>query len=169
MRYLVPVNSSKAALVPIDHLVVANRKGLKVEAVLLNVQRPFNRRVSRFTRKSDRDALRAERSRAVMATAIEHLSRAGVSFRALTEVGSPAERIAAVAESQKVDEILMGVGRHLQWLRWLYPSMPQAVVAHTDVPVAVMARGKVSPLERYLIFAGFAGMAGIAALLLAAE
>lgn len=169
MKYLVPVDSSAAALAPIEHLVTANRHGAKVEAVLLNVQRPFNRRVSRFTSKADRDALRAERSRATMASAIEHLSRAGIPFRAMTEVGSPAERIAAVAEAQHVDEILMGVGRHPRWLAWLYPSTPRAVVAHTDVPVAVMARGKVSRIERYLLWAGIAGAAGLAAYLLAAD
>lgn len=169
MKYLIPVNSSKAALAPIDHLVAANRQGTIIEAVLLNVQRPFNRRVSRFTHKADRDALRAERSRAVMASAIECLSRAGIPFRAMTEVGAPAERIAAVAEAQHVDEILMGVGRHPQWLGWLLPSTPRAVVAHTDVPVAVMARGKASAAERYLLWAGLAGAAGIAAFLLAAD
>jgi len=169
MKYLIPVNSSAAALAPIEHIVSANRHGTEVEAVLLNVQRPFNRRVSRFTSKKDRDALRAERSRAIMAFAIERLSRAGIPFRAMTEVGTPAERIAAVAKAQRVDEILMGVGRHPQWLAWLYPSTPRAVVAHTDVPVAVMARGKVSRMERYLLWAGIAGAAGLAAYLLAAD
>jgi nucleotide-binding universal stress UspA family protein len=169
MKYLIPVNSSKAALAPIDHLVAANRLGTSVEAVLLNVQRPFNRRVSRFTAKADRDALRAERSRAIMAEAIEHLSRCGIPFRAMTEVGSPGERIAAVAEAQHVDEILMGVGRHPTWLAWLFPSTPRAVVAHTDVPVAVMARGQASAAERYLLWAGVAGAAGIAAFLLATD
>lgn len=169
MKYLIPVNSSTAALAPIEHLVTANRHGTKVEAVLLNVQRPFNRRVSRFSSKADRNALHAERSRAVMASAIEHLSRAGIPFRAMTEVGSPAECIASVAEAQHVDEILMGVGRHPKWLAWLLPSTPRAIVEHTDVPVAVMARGKANRMERYLLWAGVAGAAGIAAYLLAVD
>jgi nucleotide-binding universal stress UspA family protein len=170
MKFLIPVNSAEAALAPIDHLVAANRQGNKVEALLLNVQRPFNRRVSRFTRRVDRDAFRAERSRAIMASAIELLSRAGIPFRAMTTLGSPAERIAEVADAQRVDEILMGVGRHPQSLAWLYPSMPRAVAAHTDVPVVVLARGKASKTDRYLLWASIAGgVAGIAALLLSVD
>jgi nucleotide-binding universal stress UspA family protein len=169
VKVLIPVNSSEAALAPIDHLVAASCKGEKVEALLLNVQRPFNRRVSQFTRKADRDSLRAERSQAIMASAIERMSQAGIPFRAMTELGSPAERIAAVAEAQSVDEILMGVRRHPHSLAWLYPSMPRAIAEHTDVPVVVLARGPVSKTERYLLWAGLAGAAGITAFLFSVD
>ena len=76
-----------------------------------------------------------------MASAIELLSRAGIPFRAMTDVGTPAERIAALAEAQRVDQVLMGVRRHPRGLQGLLPSMPQAVVALTDVPVLVLGRG----------------------------
>jgi nucleotide-binding universal stress UspA family protein len=100
------------------------------------------------------------------ARAIEALSETGVPFRALTEVGAPAERIAALAEREGVDEIMMGVGRHPAWLRWLNPSIAQGVMARTDIPVTVFARGRPGRLER---FALPAGVAGLAALLLTAE
>ena len=45
MKYLIPVNSSKAAMAPIEHVVAAKRRGAQVEALLLNVQLPFSRRV----------------------------------------------------------------------------------------------------------------------------
>jgi len=166
MKYLIPVDSSRASLAPIEHLEAAGRRGAGIEAVVLNVQPRMHRYIAQFTRRADRDALRAERSRAAMAAAIERLSRAGVPFRALTELGSPAERIAAVAQAERVDEILMGVGRHLRWLRWLNPSIAQSVVARTDIPVAVMARGKQSAFERYAVPAG---VVGLAALFIAAE
>ncbi len=166
MKYLIPVDSSSVALVPIEHLEAAKRRGASVEAVVLNVQPRLNRHIAQFTRKADRDALRAERSLAAMASAIERLSRAGISFRALTEVGSPVERIAAVAEAEQVDEILMGVGRHSRWLRWLNPSIAQGVGARTDIPVAVMAHGKESAFERYGVPVG---IAGVAALLIAVD
>ena len=104
-----------------------------------------------------------------MASAIELLSRAGIPFRAMTDVGSPAERIAALAESQRVDEILMGVRRHPRWLQWLLPSMPRSIVALTEVPVLVLGRGAVSPAQSYLFWASLAGAAGLVALLLAAD
>jgi len=166
MRYLIPVDSSRAALLPIDHLETAVGRGASIEAIVLNVQPRMHRHISQFTRKADREALRGERSRAAMAEAIERLARAGIAFRAMTAVGSPAEGIAAVAEAEQVDEILMGVGRHPRWLRWLNPSIAQGVVARTDIPVAVMARGRESAFERYVVPAGFAGLA---ALLIAAD
>ncbi|HXZ54102.1 MAG TPA: universal stress protein [Burkholderiales bacterium] len=169
MKYLIPVDSSKAALAPIEHLIAAKRRGVQIQALLLNVQHPFSRRVSELSGEADREALHAERSRSAMASAIELLSHAGIPFRAMTDVGSPAERIAALAESQRVDEILMGVRRHPRWLQWLLPSMPRAIVALTDVPVLVLGRGAASSVQGYLFWASLAGAAGLAALLLAAD
>lgn len=163
MKILVPVDASSAALVPITHLASSKTK---IEVLVLNVQPKFHRHVARFTSRAARDALRAERSRAAMARAIETLSLAGVPFRALTETGAPAERIAAVAEREHVDEIMMGVGRHPAWLRWLNPSIAQGVMGRTDIPVTIFARGRSGAFER---FALPAGVAGLAALLLTAE
>jgi nucleotide-binding universal stress UspA family protein len=94
------------------------------------------------------------------------MARAGIPFRALSEVGSPAERIASLAEAEDVDEIVMGVGRHPRWLRWFNPSIAQDVIARTDIPVAVMAHGEESRFERYVIPIW---IAGLAALLIATE
>jgi nucleotide-binding universal stress UspA family protein len=146
--------------------ILIPRRGVKAEALVLNVQRRFPQHIARFTRKVDRDALRAERSREAMAEAIERLSQAGVPFRAMTELGVPAERIAAVAERENVDEVMIGVGRHPAWLRWANPSIAQGVMELTDIPVTVLARGQAGAFERYALPAG---LAGIAALLYAAE
>ena len=157
MKILVPVDASAAALA---------RRGVRVEAMVLNVQRRFPQHIARFTRKADCDGLRAERSRAAMAEAIDRLSQAGVPFRAMTELGVPAERIAAAAERENVDEVMIGVGRHPAWLRWVNPSIAQGVMELTDIPVTVLARGRAGAFER---FALPAGLAGLAALLYAAE
>lgn len=166
MKMLIPVDASRAALAPIDRLAALQRRGSKHEALVLNVQPRFHRHISRFTSRSDRDALRAERSRAAMAEAIERLSDAGVPFRAMTDLGRPAERIAAVAEAERVDEVMIGVGRHPAWLRWVNPSIAQEVMELTDIPVTVLARGRAGAFER---FALPAGLAGLAALFYAAE
>ena len=166
MKILVPVDASEAALAPIPYLESLARSGVQLEVLVMNVQPRFHRHVSQFTRKADRDALRAERSRAATTRAIERLSQAGVPFRVVAEVGDVAERIATVAAKERVDEILIGTGRHPAWLRWLNPSVAQAVLARSDVPVTVFARGKQSTLERYVVPAG---VAGLAALILAVE
>ena len=159
MKVLVPVDSSNAALAPIAHLQALAGSGIELEVLVLNVQPRFHRHISQFTSRHARDTLRQERSRAAMARAIEALSLTGLSFRVLSEVGLPAERIAAVAEREHVDEIMMGVGRHPEWLRWFNPSIAHGVMARTDIPVSVLARGKAGMLERFAVPAGAAGLA----------
>jgi nucleotide-binding universal stress UspA family protein len=166
MKVLIPVDASQAALAPIAYLSTLAKAGVRLEVLLMNVQPRFHRHVAQFTSRRARDAMREERSRAAMARAIEALSLADIPFTALAESGLPAERIAAVAEREKVDEVMMGVGRHPAWLRWFNPSIAQGVMARTDIPVTVLARGQAGAFERYVVPAG---VAGLAALLIAVE
>jgi nucleotide-binding universal stress UspA family protein len=166
MKILVPVDASAAALAPIEYLEALARSGVQLEVLVMNVQPRFHRHVARFTSRAARDGVRAERSRAAMAKAIEALSLRNIRFRAVAEVGTPAERIAVVAEREQVDEVMMGVGRHPAWLRWVNPSIAQGVMERTDIPVTVLARGHAGAFERYAVPAG---VAGLAALLLAVE
>jgi nucleotide-binding universal stress UspA family protein len=166
MKVLVAVDASSVALAPIAHLQALGASGVEIEVLLLNVQPRFHRHIGQFTSRRARDLLRQERSQLAMARAIEALSRTRLRWRAFAEVGEPAERIAAVAEREQVDEIMMGVGRHPQWLRWINPSIAQGVMARTDIPVSVLARGQAGLLERCALPAG---VAGLAALLLSAE
>ena len=161
MKVLVPVDASSVALAPIAHLRALGASGVEIEVLLLNVQPRFHRHIAQFSSRRARDLLRQERSQLAMAKAIEALSHTRLLWRAFTEVGRPAERIAAVAEREQVDEIVMGTGRHPQWLRWLNPSIAQAVMERTDIPVTVLARGKVGALQRYGVPAGIAGLAAL--------
>jgi len=134
MKYLIPLDGSQGSLAPIDHLERMARCGLQVEAVLLNVQPLFHRHIAQFTRRKDRDGWRRERSLALMAPAAERLAAAGIPCRMVTAAGKQEERIAAVADEERVDDILIGA--------------------------------KQSVVERYALPAG---IAGLAALLLAAD
>ena len=161
MKVLVPVDASTVALAPIAHLQRLRRSGVESEVLLLNVQPRFHRHIAQFTSRRARDLLRQERSQLAMARAIEALSHTQLRWRAFAEVGRPAERIAAVAEREQVDEVMMGTGRHPQWLRWVNPSIAQGVMARTDIPVSVLARGQAGMLERYALPAGVAGLAAL--------
>ena len=166
MKVLVPLDGSSAAFAAIPRLESLARAGIPVQAVLLHVQIRFHRHISQFTSRAARDAIRAERSARALSPAVDRLSRAKIPFVAMTACGAPSERIAAVAERERVDEIVMGAGRHPRWLRWLNPSIAQELMQRTDIPVTVLARGRVSRLERYAVPAG---IAGLAALLLTAD
>jgi nucleotide-binding universal stress UspA family protein len=137
-----------------------------VQAILPHAQPRFHRHISQFTSRAARDALRAARSAAALTPAIEELARWNLPFVALTEIGTPAECIARVAEREAVDEIVMGVGRYPEWVRWVNPSIAEAVMARTDIPVTVLARGQAGAFQRYALPVG---MAGIAALLWAVD
>ena len=161
MKVLVPVDGSPASLAALLHIGSLSRAGVPVETLLLNVQPRFHRHIAQFTSRAARDALRAERSAAAMAPATEALSRARQAFWVISDKGEVAERIAAVAERERVDEIVIGTGRHPQWLRWLNPSIAQAVMERTDIPVTLLARGRAGALERYALPAGLAGLAAL--------
>jgi len=170
MRYLIPVGSSDAALQTLSHLEAVASRGVKVEVVLLNVQPAFNRRASRLASRAARDRFRAERSGAALAGMTRRLSRAGICFRARTETGPLIERIAATAEAEDADQILVGVAPPSQWLHWMMlPSLPQRVALRTGIPVVSVPGGSEAPIERYLVRAGVAGIALLAGLLLAAN
>jgi nucleotide-binding universal stress UspA family protein len=168
MKFLVPVNASTPDLAAVEHIENAVRAGAPVEVLVLNVQPRFNQRVSRFSSRADRDAFRMEHSRAAMAAVLERLARKRIPFRAIMVIGAPGERIAEVARAEAVDEILIAERRRPRWLRWLMPSPAQEIAAYTDIPVTVVARGKESPLERYVI-PGLAGLAALAAFIFSAE
>ena len=166
MKLLIPVDGSPAALSALSYAGSLAKSGVPVNVLLLNVQPRFHRHVSQFTSRAARDALRAERAVDAMAPAVDALSSLGIPFHALAEIGNTAERIAGIAEREAVDEIVMGTGRHPQWLRWLNPSIAQAVMQRTDIPVTVLARGRIGAFERYVVPAS---AASLAALLLAAD
>lgn len=166
MKVLLPIDASRASLEAVRHVCSITRRGAEIEAVVLNVQPYFSRYIARFSSSAARKSLHAARSRAAVAEAIDELARAHVAFRLVVEVGPPAARIAEVAAREDVDEIVMGVGRHPEWLRWLNPSISRGVMARTDIPVMVLNRGRVGLIRRYVVPAG---AAGLAVLLMAAE
>ena len=49
MKVLIPVDASKAALAPVEHLAALKRSGVPIEALVLNVQPRFHRHVAQFT------------------------------------------------------------------------------------------------------------------------
>jgi nucleotide-binding universal stress UspA family protein len=167
MKFLIPIDDAvESAIAPIEQVKSAKRKGMPVEVLLLNVQRPFSYRVSRLSSKTGRDALHAQRGAEALTGAIERLTRTGVPFRAIMQVGDPAECIAATAEAEQVDEILMSVARRPRWLYWRWPSGVRDIISRTDIPVSVVARGTENSLDNYLVPAGIAGVAAIAALII---
>jgi nucleotide-binding universal stress UspA family protein len=150
MKILIPVDGKATSDAAVRLAMALFRAGVPVEALVLHVQAPFHRHLAQFTSRSARDELRGERSRAVLAPALEKLVRLRVSCRALTELGPAAERIVAVAERERVDAIVMGGGR-----------IADEVMARTDIPVTLPSSGRTSVLERYALPVGLGALAAL--------
>jgi nucleotide-binding universal stress UspA family protein len=161
MKVLIPIDGSAAAQAAVRHVIGLSRAGVRVEALVLHVQPPFHRHIAQFTSRAARDGLRAERSRAALAPALEELVRFRVPCTSLTERGTPAECIAALAERERVDAIVMGIGRHPAWLGRLNPSIAEQVMARTDTAVTVLSYGRASAFERYALPVGLGALAAL--------
>ncbi len=161
MKVLIPLDGSAASHGAVRLVISLFRAGVPVQALALHVQPPFHRHIAQFTSRAAREALRSERSRAALAPALEELVRFRVPCVSLTELGKPAERIAALAERERVDAIMMGVGRHPAWLGWLNPSIAEQVMARTDIAVTVLPYGRPSALERYALPVGIGALAAL--------
>ncbi|HSU75464.1 MAG TPA: universal stress protein [Burkholderiales bacterium] len=150
MKILLPVDGSARAHAAVRLVVAFFRAGVPLEARVLHVQPRFHRHIAQFTSRAARDALRAERSRAALAPALEALVRMRVPCSALSELGEPAERIAAVAARERADAIVMGSGR-----------IADQVVARTDIAVTTVPEGRAGALERYALPAGLGALAAL--------
>jgi len=123
MKVLIPVQSAAIPFAAVERLVALRRAGVEIEALVLNVQPLFSRHVSQFTTRWARDDWRAEHGRAAMARVLALLDAGGVPHREIVEAGRPAERIAAVAAREKVDEVVATPQSfQRRWLPWLIPA-----------------------------------------------
>ena len=150
MKILLPVDGSAGAHAAVRLTIALFRAGVPVEARVLHVQPIFHRHIAQFSSRAARDALRAERSRAALAPALEELVRRRVPCTALTELGQPAERIAAVAARARVDAIVMGGGR-----------IADQVMARTDIAVTLAPSGRANAFERYALPVGLGALAAL--------
>jgi nucleotide-binding universal stress UspA family protein len=150
MKILIPIDGSRSSQAAVRLAIALFRAGAPLEALVLHVQAPFHRHVAQFTSRAARDALRAERSRATLAPALEELVRLRVPCRPLTERGQPAERIAAVAERERVDAIVMSGGR-----------IADQVMARTDIAVTMLPYRRTSVFERYALPVGLGALAAL--------
>jgi hypothetical protein len=99
VKFLLAVDDSTAGRAPVARFQSLARSGVAVEVLVVGIQPRVQAHGSRFT------------CRAAMAQAIEALSAAGIAVSAVSEIGPPAERIAAVAERENVDEVITALRR----------------------------------------------------------
>jgi len=166
LNILIPVDGSQSALRAVKHVI--HQRALHSEPVkvmLTNVQPRLPRHITRFASASSVRQLQAERAEEAMKEAMSMLSSAGVEYDLHVHKGDVAEQIAQCALQADVDKIVMGTTRKNALTRFFQGSIVNKVMALTDTPVEVVARGEAGKLERFGIPVGI----GLAFLWLAVE
>ena len=111
------------------------RDAMALELHLVNVQRPVSGDVSQFVASQTLQDYHRERSEKALAPARAMLTAAGVKFIEHTRVGTPGPLIAALAQNENCDLIVMGtrgLGGHTAAL---LGSVAQDVLENATVPV----------------------------------
>lgn len=149
LNILIPVDGSRSALRAVEHAIQsrAQHKEL-VQVNLVNTQPCLPRYVTRFASAKSVRMLQRERSEVAMADAVELLEKAGVPYEVHLQVGNAAEQIIACAEKTQAQKIMMGTTRKNALSRFFQGSIVSKVMAMSDLPVEVIARGEAGKFER---------------------
>ena len=139
MKILIPLDGSEAALQAVHHCIALAREGLKLTAVLANVQEP----TYLYEMVLAPDPVVLERARAAagahaLASAERLLKAVDIGFEREVATGDPAHTLIDIAERHGCDAIVMGSrgagGRRLA----LLGSVAHEVLHAAAVPVTVI-------------------------------
>jgi nucleotide-binding universal stress UspA family protein len=145
MKILVPVDGSEFSKAAIDF--IASRTtliGASPQVELLNVQLPIPVRAARVVGKEVVKSYYEDESGRVLKPALAALKKAGLDATSTYAVGHPGEEIAAAADRDKVDLIVMGSHGHGALAGLILGSTTNAVLARTRKPILVL-RAKQAP------------------------
>jgi nucleotide-binding universal stress UspA family protein len=139
LKLLVAVDGSASALRAARHVIELARRGIAIEAVLLNVQPPvMSGEVGSVATVDVALAGRAVASAEALATARALFDEASVPATVRAATGDAAEVIAAVAAELACDGIVMG-RRGLGALASLVlGSVSSKMIRLTDIPVTLV-------------------------------
>jgi len=155
LNIMIPVDGSRSALHAVEH--VMQQRALHAEPLrvtLANVQPRLPRHITRFATATAVRQLQAERAEAAMKDAMALLSKAGIDYEVSVRKGDVAEQLAQSALQMQVDKIVMGTTRKNALTRFFQGSIVNKVMALTETPVEVVARGEAGRLERFGIPVG---------------
>lgn len=148
MRILVPVDGSKYSRTAIDF--VASRStlvGSDPEVEVLNVQLPIPSRASRVVGRDVVTSYYDDEAEKALKPARTRLQKAGLAPVVRYVVGHPANEIAAAADKDDADLIVMGSHGHSSLRGLLVGSVTHAVLAHTQKPLLILRARETPPAD----------------------
>jgi nucleotide-binding universal stress UspA family protein len=160
-RILILVDGSARSL---DAVRVVTKEGsAAIERIdLINVQPLFNRHVSRWLTREQRDGWRRERSRKALAFARKIVGMGGIPCEVHAATGAFAPAIAEAARHLRSHEIVVASRQRTRLGRLLANSASARLLEVSSIPVRVIPAAPAPLLESLALPAGL----GLAALLL---
>jgi nucleotide-binding universal stress UspA family protein len=137
-QVLVPVDGSECSLRAVQYLVDRAADGQRTDIHLVNVQVALPVEVGQFVSRESIHDFHHEKSGDALRLAAERLSAAGIPFTVHEEVGSTAERIAALATQLGCDHIVMGTHGRSALTEFLVGSTTLKVLHEAKVPVVLV-------------------------------
>jgi len=137
-KVLVPVDGSECSLRAVQYLLDAAASGQRPDIHLVNVQVKLPTDVGQFVSRENIHDFHHEQSGNALHPAAERLAAAGIPFTMHEEVGSTAERIAALATELACDHIVMGTHGRSALTEFLVGSTTLKVLHLTKVPVVLV-------------------------------
>jgi nucleotide-binding universal stress UspA family protein len=137
-KVLVPIDGSECSLRAVQYLLDAAAGGRRPDIHLVNVQVRLPTEVGQFVSSENIHDFQHEQSGDALRPAAERLAAAGIPFTAHEEVGSTAERIAALATALGCDHIVMGTHGRSALTEFLVGSTTLKVLHEAKVPVVLV-------------------------------
>jgi nucleotide-binding universal stress UspA family protein len=142
MKILLPLDDSPYAKAAVDF--IASRTtliGAEPQVLVLNVQPPLPARAARTLGAKVVRSYHVAESNRVLKPALAALKRAGLDATALAMIGKASETIAAIADRDEVDLIVMGSHGHGAIAGLIVGSCTSGVMARSRKPI-VLLRGR---------------------------
>jgi nucleotide-binding universal stress UspA family protein len=142
MKILVPVDGSKVSQAAVSFIASrASLIGTDPQVQLLNVQLPIPVRAARVVGKDVVKTYYTDEAAKALKPAIAALKKAGLTAQTDTRVGHPAEEIAAAADRDGSDLIVMGSHGRGSFTGLVMGSVTNAVLTRTRHPMLVLRDG----------------------------
>lgn len=136
---LVPADGSEYANRAIDHVIAEAGRGVSADLVVLNVQPPYPKTITRVAEMATAiDAAQQEEGMQQLRAATARLTAAGLSFQTIVAIGDPAEGIAKATQDLAASRIVMGTRGAGAIAQLLFGSTAKRVLNLVNVPVTLV-------------------------------
>jgi nucleotide-binding universal stress UspA family protein len=139
-RILVPLDGSELSESILDHVVTIATSCQVPEVVLMRVREPLDEGVRETLDAkiaAELDKVYHDEAAGYLKGVAQKLKDKGIAVKTKVIAGNPAEEIIEYSRNNKVDLIIMSTHGRSGVSRWVFGSVADKVIRHTEVPVLI--------------------------------